>query len=354
MPRKPQTASVNVTNKDSIYIGLDVHKKSIHVAVWMNGSIIASWVAGGDGAAVIEQLQAYKPAIRMVAYEAGPTGFTLARALQAQKIKVMVCAPSKMPCAPGVEAKCDRLDAKKLAEYAAKGLLVAVAVPSESEENERALVRHRDHLGKKERRAKQQVKSLLLFHQIDELQSWSQEERNRVMSGELPAELRLVLESLFREITFYENEMKRVVAELGNILKQKHSSASCILQSHPGVGKIISAHFVLELFRPHRFKSGDAVARYIGLAPRVRQSGQTRRGGPLMKSGQEKLRSLLIESAWRWRALDPGAQKVYARLLRNTGNGCKAIVGLARRLAIRLWTMWIRGTPYIPADPTSL
>lgn len=350
MPRTKKNTRIAVTAKDQVYVGLDVHKKSIHVAVWKNDALAGAWVASADYDTLAEQLEPLRPALRKIAYEAGPTGFVLARLLQKRGFDVMVCAPSKTPQVAADEAKCDRLDARRLAEYVAKGLLCPVAIPTEREEHERAVVRHRDHVVKNIGRVKRQIKGALLFHQCGELASWSQAERSRLLDSPLPDELRFDLESLFRELAFFEDEKKKVEAKLQEMLAQRrHAKAMKNLQTHPGVGPVVSGCFVLELFRPTRFKDGDAVARYIGLAPRVRQSGETRRGGPLLRSGQGKLRSLLIEAAWRWRACDERAERVYRRLVSNTGNMKKAIVGLARRLAIRLWTMWTRGEVYDPA-----
>ena len=83
-----------------------------------------------------------------------------------------------------------------------------------------------------------------------------------------------------------------------------------------------------------------------GLAPQVRQSGQTRREGGLLKSGNARLRTVLVEAAWRWVAGDAAAQAKYRRLVATTGNGKKAIVGMARRLAILLWRLSLSGEPY--------
>jgi transposase len=350
MARTKKVPMISVTAEDRVHVGLDVHKTSIHVAVWKNGSLAAAWVTSADYAALVEQLEWYRPALRRVAYEAGPTGFVLARLLASRGLPVMVCAPSKMPRSSGDETKCDRLDARKIAEYAAKDILPKVAIPTERQERERALVRHRNHVVKTIQRVKARIKSRLLFHQCGELASWTPAERQRLLDSELPEEIRFELEALFEELSFAERQRRAVEEKLRETLAHKdHAATVKRLESHPGVGKVLSACFILEVFRPERFKSGAAMARYVGLAPRVRQSGATCRGGPLLKAGQGKLRAVLIEAAWRWRACDKKAEAIYGRLLRNTGNGKKAIVGLARRLAIRLWTMWVRGEAWSPA-----
>ena len=84
----------------------------------------------------------------------------------------------------------------------------------------------------------------------------------------------------------------------------------------------------------------------IGLAPQVRQSGETRREGGLLKSGNARLRTVLVEAAWRWVRYDAAAANRYRRLVGNTGSGKKAIVAMARRLGVLLWRLSVRGEFY--------
>ena len=84
---------------------------------------------------------------------------------------------------------------------------------------------------------------------------------------------------------------------------------------------------------------GRSDAVYVGLARRVRQSGERRRDGPLLKAGRGRLRATLVEASWVRVGRDPVAKATYRRLVHNTGCPNKAIVGLARHLAIRLWRL---------------
>ncbi len=83
-----------------------------------------------------------------------------------------------------------------------------------------------------------------------------------------------------------------------------------------------------------------------GLAPQVRQSGQTRHEGGLLKSGNARLRTVLVEAAWRWIRYDGAAAHRDRQLVANTGSGKKAIVAMARRLGVLLWRLSVRGEPY--------
>ena len=85
---------------DVIIVSFDTHKKTYHPAVWKNGALAASWVMPADNAAVVRMLEPAREALAKVVYEAGPTGYSLARALQAVGFPVGVAAPGKTPRAP--------------------------------------------------------------------------------------------------------------------------------------------------------------------------------------------------------------------------------------------------------------
>ena len=126
----------------------------------------------------------------------------------------------------------------------------------------------------------------------------------------------------------------------------RHRKATVAMCSVPGVGVITAAAFRLELPEPERFDHEGQVARMAGLAPQVRQSGETRREGGLLKSGNARPRTVLVEAAWRWVAYDESAARRYRQLVANTGSSKKAIVGMARRLGVLLWRLSVRGEPY--------
>jgi transposase len=104
--------------------------------------------------------------------------------------------------------------------------------------------------------------------------------------------------------------------------------------------------FAAEIFNPKRFKNKEELAKYIGLAPTIIQSGQSLRDGPITKTGRPQLRSILIQAAWVWITKDHQAKQVYLRITNNTGQKNKAITAMARRLAIHLWKMLCNNEPY--------
>jgi transposase len=347
----PTSSTLRLDTGEVAHVGVDVHKASYHVAVVTDlRGLVASWTQPASPDLLVERLKPIGSQIAQVVYEAGPTGFGLVRTLRAAALKAEVIAPSKIPTMPGPEAKSDRLDGRKLAVFAQKGLLRPVRVPTELEEADRQVVRLREQLARKLRVIQQQIKALLLQHGIAEpagLTHWTAAAVDALRKLELKAELRFCLDVMLDERQHALEQVARATRRLEELAKaDRHHAAVATLRTVPGVGPITAMTFRVELHEPGRFDNGGQVARMIGLAPQVLQSGPTRREGRLLKSGNARLRTVLIEAAWRWVAGDETAQAKYRRLVASTGNGKKAIVGMARRLAIVLWRMSQSGEPY--------
>lgn len=339
---------------ERIDVGVDVHKRTYSVTFWseQRQSVVTRWTQPADPGALIRSLTPCKRRIDRVVYEAGPTGYTLVRALREAGFRADVIAPSRTPKATGQEAKSDRLDSRKLAMWSAKGLLRPVAVPTLEEEGDRQVFRTRDDAVKKRRRVKQQIKSFLLQHGIAEpegLRSWARRGVGALRKLELSRQLRFALELLLEDLDHSESQVRRANAALGSLAKTpRHKESAEALQTVPGVGVVTTIAVRTELIAPERFNDGRQVAAMTGLAPLVSRTGETTRQGPLMKCGNARLRTILIEAAWRWAAKDPWASETYARMVRNTGDKKKAIAALARRLAIILWRISVTGEPYRP------
>ena len=124
---------IAVHQTDPFWIGVDVHKRSYHIALLRADSKTMTLTSTASPEAFVEQLRRLNIPVAEVVYEAGPTGFALARALLAENIPVTVAAPSKIPRSVSVGAKTDRFDCLKLAHYAAKGLIRPIAIPTAEE-----------------------------------------------------------------------------------------------------------------------------------------------------------------------------------------------------------------------------
>ena len=335
---------------DRVVIGLDVHKKSIHAAIRVNGVEADTWVMPSAPKTVVAAFVGLRGTPHKIVYEAGPTGFRLARALREAQLCVDVIAPGKVPQPANRGNKSDRIDCRKLALYAEKDLLSAVAIPSEDEEASRQITRLREQVIKKIRRVKQQIKSLLLQHAIAEppgLAQWSLAGVAALRKCRVREELRFVIDTLLGELETLTKALRRTEQRMRRMARQRrYRVGEELLRSHPGVGPITAMTFLTEVYRPERFDEKCELTSYCGLAPRVCQTGESRQEGPLIKGGRKGLRRLLVEAAWVWIARDPAAMACYRRLVFNTGKSQKAIIGMARRLAIHLWCMVTRGEVY--------
>jgi transposase len=342
-PKQNWFKNISLTPKDRLYIGLDVHKKSISVGIWHNDHIALTFNTSPSPQRLIQQLLPLKKAIKNIVYEAGPTGFGLARALRKAGLPVQVISPAHTPRPAKRQSKTDRLDCRQLAEYAAKGLLKPVTIPTEQEEADRQLSRLRDQLVAKRRRVYQQIKSFLLQYGLEEpegLSRWTQASIKQLIHLSLSHPLRFTLDTYLQELDELTQHIQQVETELRTLAETPRlRSAIDILKSHPGVGDVTAWAFALEVFQPQRFQRPTEIAAYLGLAPQIIQSGQSTREGPITKAGRKSLRSKLIEASWIWIRKDPHARKTYHRLYHNTGQPNKAITALARRLAIHLWRM---------------
>lgn len=336
------------------WVGVDVHKRSYHACIRLSDGQSSTFVCPAEPREFVRRLSEIGAQVQGMAYEAGPTGFSLARAAAAAGLPVIVAAPSRIPRPVSGGAKTDRLDCTRLAEFVSKGMLRPIAVPDENAEAERALLRRRHQVADSLRRVKQRIKSLLLAVGTAEpagLCSWSTAGIEALRTLTLSPGTRQTLDSHLRELSFFQIELREVETGLAKLSETAdHAAVMRCLRSVPGVGPVVAATFRLEMFRPERFSRPEEVAGYLGLAPMVRHSGEKTPRGRLVPVGQTRLRSLLVEAAWIWKSRDGWAQARYNRLLARTGLAQKAITALARKLAIILWRICLEKRAYRPGS----
>jgi len=345
--------NVKLTADDELFVGVDVHKKSYHVALFLNDAPAIDFVMPAKKEQLSQKLKTMLPALQKVVYETGPTGYNLARHMNQEKLPVSVVATSKIPRPSAGEDKTDKLDSRKLAQYASKGLLKSIAVPSPKQEADRQLYRMRHRQVRNLAKVKTQIKSFLLMHGLDEpagLSYWSQNRIAQLQKLRLRKTLRLSLNELLNDLDYYScrvKELNKFLAE--HIDTGKLAQRMTLLKTHPGVGTVVACQFVTELFHYRDFNNTRQVYKYFGLSPKIFQSGNSCTRGSINKASNSRLRRNLIQAAWRWVAVDVKAKKIYLRLYNNCGRiKQKAIIAMARKLAGHLWMMLITNQPYDP------
>ena len=152
----------------TVFVGMDVHKESIEIALAGGDEVRRFGAIGGDAPSLDRAVRKLRSVHRQMVfvYEAGPCGFWIYRRLKAQGLACMVVSPSMTPKRAGEHIKTDRRDAVKLARLARAGELTAIYVPDERDEAMRDLVRAREDAVTMQRQARQRLQALLLRNEI--------------------------------------------------------------------------------------------------------------------------------------------------------------------------------------------
>lgn len=250
------------------------------------------------------------PAPVAVAYEAGPTGFGLARQLTAAGIRCVVVAPSKLQRPPGDRVKTDARDARHLANLLRMDQIVEVRVPSVEQEAARDLVRAREDVRGDLMRSRHRLSKLLLRQGIvySGGHPWTgvHEVWLRGQHFDLPG-LQLAYDTAFETellTTARRDRLDRAIAEMaGNSEFTPVVRRLCCLR---GVSTLTGFALAVEIGDWQRF-TGATIGAYLGLVPTESSSGARRVQGSIIKAGNTHARRLLVEAAWHHRkAYRPG------------------------------------------------
>ena len=325
------------------WAGLDVHaRKVVAVAVdGETGELVARGLPG-ETAAVVE-FCAGLPGPTRAAYEAGPSGFGLARALRAAGIECVVAAPGKIARPASDRVKTDRRDAERLVRLLMINGLHAVRVPSDQEEALRDLVRAREDVRGDLMRARGRLGKLLLRHDIHYEQgagTWTQQHRRWLAGLELAQRgARTTLADYLGAVDALEvrrDALERAIAEL--IPDSPWADTVARLRCLRGLDTLSAVGLCAEIGDFERFDRPARLMSYLGLVPSEDSSGQRRRQGAINKTGSRHARRLLVEAAWHYRRRPATGQA----LKRRQADATPAVVAIAWQAQQRLHRLWQR------------
>lgn len=333
--------------KSVLYVGLDVHKMSVDVAIAEAGSgaeVRYYGRIGGDLEAldkVTRKLQVQGAELRF-AYEAGPCGYQVYRHLTGQGWSCLVAAPALIPRRPGDRLKNDRRDALTLARLLRAGELTAVKVPDEDDEAMRDLTRAREDAISVERRAKQRTGALLLRHgrRYPGKTTWGRGHWRWLLQQvmEHPAQ-QIVLQEYLDAVREASARVQRLAGQIREFIPQwRRGPFVAAYQALRGVSLIVAVTVVAEVGDLSRFNNPKELMAYLGLVPSEHSSGAVVRRGHITKTGNGHARRVLVEAAWAYRL----RARVTQPLLKRQEGVPESIRQLAWKAQLRLCARYRR------------
>lgn len=294
-------------------IGIDAHKATNVIGLAFDdmtepqlyGKVSADLNRTVDAIRKILKKYELKKEEVVICYEAGPTGFVLARRLIKLGLECIVVAPSLIPTKSGERKKTDRRDARKLAGYLRAGELVAVHIPDVEDEVIRDVCRGRTDAAQELARTKKQLLSFLLrngYHYTGKA-NWTEAHMRYLRELVLahPSQ-KLILEEYIQRIDALEKQIQRIEDQMEELLKtwQRRPMVEALMGMR-GFKLVAAMVTVSEIGCFSRFKHPRQLMAYLGLVPSEESSGGKRRMGPITKCGNGHARWMLVESAGCYR-----------------------------------------------------
>lgn len=300
---------MKTSNKYDAYIGLDVHKETIAIAIASpeRGGEIRFW---GNIDNTPNSLRRFFTKVgksypnMLVGYEAGPCGYTVYRQLVSMGIDCQVAAPSRIAKSPTDRIKNDHRDAVSLARLLRAGDLTPIWVPDATHEAMRDLIRARSASKKDTKIARQRIHSLLLrAGRVYDKKPWTVRHRiwlaNQTFSN--PSQ-QVAFQHYLQALEQTENRTLQLEQEIMRLLPDwSLNDLVTQLQALKGVALIIAATVVAEIGDFSRFTNPKQIMAYLGLIPGEHSSGGRVRSTGITKVGNKEVRRMLYEAAWAYR-----------------------------------------------------
>ena len=296
--------------KHTRFVGLDIHKERISVAVaegGRRGTLDYLGEITNDAVAIGKLCERLQRAGQPLAfcYEAGPCGYGVYRQLTNLGHRCDVVAPSLIPTKPGNRVKTDRRDATMLARLHRAGELTPVWVPDADHEAVRDLVRLRSVVRQVVTRARQNLQGFLLRHgrKHGRGTAWRMAYRRwlSTLAFKHPAQ-QIAFQDYVDAVMDAERRLKHVEEQISSLLPEWNLRPVVdALQAMRGIAQINAVVLVAEVGDFTRFSNPRQLMAYFGLVPGERSSGETVRRGGITKTGNAHVRRALIEGAWAYR-----------------------------------------------------
>jgi len=348
--RKVQTA---ILEGKEIFVGLEDSVRTWKVCVRANKMIVheASMPAQYDNLKGY-LMNRYPGCNVQVMYEAGFSGFGLSDALISDGFKCVVTPPNKVTEEKSNRVKNDKVDARRLAKNLENQDYCACFVPSLELRADRQVSRSIIQVDKVLQATKNRLRSLLYFHGIQaetENKRWYVSDYKRLRELRLTPPLQFCIDESLKQLDESLRAKKAFRAMLFQIGKKEcYRQTVAIIASMPGFGKYTAIRLALELGNvQERFRAGRSLASFMGLTGSESSSGDQVHRGSITKQGQGFYRHWFVEGAWVAIKYDAALMDKFQRVWRHSGSKQKAIVAVARKMAVRMWSLLCRNEMYV-------
>ena len=346
------TKKIDFSGKE-LFIGLDVHKKSWSVTIVVDGIEHRTFTQPPDPESLYNYLHRMFPGgTYNSAYEAGFCGYRIHRELNSFGIKNIVINAADIPTSQKDKLqKRDPVDSRKIARSLEKGSLHGIHIFDRELEELRSLNRTRFYLMRDLRRSKNRIKSFLQYYgepippEFDNNQwtlkfvSWLKQVRMQTRSGEE------AFSNLIRSYEYHRSQLLSLSRQIRERIREYDKELYTLLKTISGIGPLTSSALITELGDINRFKNIDELGSYVGLIPRVRESGETIHTGGITFRCNSFLRTMLIEASWQAVRMDPSLMQYYQKHVINS-KGHKVIIKVARKLLNRIRYVMKNRQPY--------
>jgi transposase len=333
-------------------IGMDIHRTFAELVVWDGGELRR----GGRVEMTRAALEAYCAGLSAddeVVVEATGNTMAVVRVLSPLVARVVVANPLQVKAIAHAHVKTDKIDAGVLARLRAAGFLPEVWVPDAATERRRRLAARRSQIVRQRTRLKNEVQSILHAHLIapcPHADLSGRSGRRWLKDQSLPGDEAQAIERALRELERLADDLGELDAQIAT--DALGDEATLRLMTIPGVDVCVAAGLVAAIGEVSRFASPQHLVSYLGLNPRVRQSGLApARHGHISKAGRRHARSLLVEAAWS-AARAPGPLRAFFLRIRTRRGDKIAAVATARKLAVLAWHLLTKQTDYLWARPS--
>jgi transposase len=348
---------LDFTNQ-TIFVGIDVHKKSWKVTIYFQGMELQTFSMDPNPGGLVKHLrQNYPNATYISVYEAGFCGYWIDRELQRSGIKNIVVNPADVPTKNKERTKkTDKIDSRKLSRELSSGTLEGIYIPTEEEESIRTLSRLRQQLVKDQTRIKNRIKSLLNFVGViipenHVLKHWSSKYIKHLEGLEFnyPG-TKYTLNGLLVNLKQLRMQLVNITKTLRSIVKEDKRLGELTerLRSVPGIGIITAITLYTEILRITRFGRFDKICSYVGFVPSTASSGEKEKNLGLSRQHNKYLRNMIIESAWVAVRKDPALTMAFGNLSKRMSKQ-EAIIRIAKKLLSRIMYVWKNEKEYVCA-----